>query len=201
MKDPDTPVDPAAQAPSSKKPTFDPPPRRTLPFDLEPGYYEPGKLWLFGNVRLLDAKLAYVNRALGPPIQTSAILDEIEAETERIVLGGQVIVCGIHNDAHKRTAVVPLRWGAPRILIVSGGFHYHFGEGLDQEPFRAARLWRYKWDPKSDLAISRRAPDRLPTYSLHNPAVDRLIAGLVEARQLATASHLDPFGIAPATKH
>jgi DNA processing protein len=88
-------------------------------------------------------------------------------------------VTGIHSAAHMRAAIVPLRWGAPRILVLSGGFHYHLGENLDQEPFRSARLWRYAWDPLTDLAISRRAPDKLPTYAHFNPTVDRLIENIV----------------------
>jgi hypothetical protein len=181
--------------------SYDPPPKRDTPYDLEPGYYEPGRLWLYGNVRLLQSNLACVGRSLGPPVQTAEDMDQIEAEAERIVLGGRVIVCGIHNDAHKRAAVVPLRWGAPRILVVSGGFKYHFGENLNDEPFRAARLWRYKWDPKTDLAVSRRAPHRLPTYAAYNPTVDRLIVGLVQARSNVACSHTDPFGIAAVTRH
>jgi hypothetical protein len=84
-------------------------------------------------------------------------------------------VCGIHNPAHRRAAIVPLRWGAPRVLVVSGGFCFHLGVKLNQEPFRAARLWRYQWDPTTDLIISRRAPEKKPTFALHNPTVDRMI--------------------------
>jgi hypothetical protein len=73
---------------------------------------------------------------------------------------------------------VPLRWGAPRIVVVSGGFKYHLGPDLKDEPFRAARLWRYEFDRRTDLIVSRRAPDKLPTYASHNPTVDRLIARL-----------------------
>jgi DNA processing protein len=74
---------------------------------------------------------------------------------------------------------VPLRWGAPRILVFSGGFHHHLGPDLKEEPFRAARLWRYQFDAKTDLVISRRAPDKLPTFARFNPTVDRLIQRIV----------------------
>ncbi|MCW5944051.1 MAG: hypothetical protein KIS66_17615 [Fimbriimonadaceae bacterium] len=152
------------------------PPRRTAPFDWEPGFYEPAGVWLYGNVRLLSATLAHVPSAFGRVHSTSQEFSKIEAEAERLVLDGVTLVCGIHSSAHQRAAVVPLRWGAPRIVVFSGGFRYHLGQELDQEPFQVARLWRYQWDPKTDLAVSRRAPDKLPTFACHNPTVDRLIA-------------------------
>jgi len=103
------------------------------------------------------------------------MLDTIERMTEELVLAGKIIVCGIHNPAHIRAACVPLRWGSPRIVVLSGGFHYHLGTDLKSEPFRAGRLWRYEWDAKTDLAVSRRAPEKLPTYAHYNTTVDRLI--------------------------
>lgn len=158
---------------------LNPAPRRSAPYDVEPGYYEPGGLWLYGNVRLLQAKLAYAPAAGGPPVHRPRELEALEREAEEHVLASRVLVCGIHNAAHQRVAVVPLRWGSPRIVVLSGGFHHHLGKDLKDEPFRAARLWRYQWDPKTDLAISRRAPDKLPTFAHHNPTVDRLITMLV----------------------
>lgn len=150
-------------------------PKRSAPFDREPGYYEPAKLWLYGNTRLLRGTLDYVSLALGPPNHLPADLDRIEMQAEYMVLQSKVLVCGIHHPAHQRVAVVPLRWGSPRILVLSGGFHYHLGKDLRQEPFRAARLWRYEFDSKTDLVVSRRAPEKLPTYASDNPTVDRLI--------------------------
>lgn len=143
---------------------------------MEPGYYEPAKLWLYGNVRLLDSHLATVEQALGPPNHTPLELEEIEKLTEALVLESQILVTGIHNPAHQRVAVVVLRWGSPRILVLSGGFYWHLGSNLKDEPFRAARLWRYEFDAITDLVISRRPPDRLPTYARNNPTVDRLIS-------------------------
>ena len=99
------------------------------------------------------------------------------------MLGGKVVVTGIHSPAHQRSAIVPLRWGAPRILVLSGGFHHHLGPNLKEEPFRAARLWRYQFDERTDLVISRRAPDKLPTFAQFNPTVDRLIQ-LITSRQV-----------------
>lgn len=156
--------------------------RREMPFQIEPGFYEDGEVWLFGNARILQAQLAFVTGACGPNHHTLKELDAIEAEAEQCVLNSKVLVCGVHNSAHQRAAVVPLRWGSPRILVLSGGFRHHLGENLDQEPFRAARLWRYKWDPQTDLAISRRAPEKLPTFATHNPTIDRMISLIVGRR-------------------
>ena len=147
-----------------------------LDYDGSPAFDEATGLWLYGNVKLLGAKLAHVEAASGPNCHTSSQFDAVEAEAECLVLDSKVLVCGFHSRAHMRAAVVPLRWGSPRIVVMSGGFKYHLGEDLNEEPFRAARLWRYCWDPLTDLAVSRRAPDKLPTYACHNPTVDRLIA-------------------------
>lgn len=155
------------------------PPVRNAPFDEEPGFYRDAGLWLYGNVRLLRASLACVHHGSDRGCYTRKELEEIEREVETIVLGGTVLVTGIHHPGHMQAAVVPLRWGAPRILVLSGGFKFHLGEQLDQEPFRAARLWRYKWDRQTDLAISRRAPEKLPTYAHYNPTIDRLIGMIV----------------------
>jgi DNA processing protein len=109
-------------------------------------------------------------------------LDQIERDAEMAVLAGEVMVSGIHSPAHQRAAIVPLRWGAPRILVFSGGFFHHLGPNLKDEPFRAARLWRYQFDPRTDLVISKRAPDKLPTFARFNPTVDRLIERIAMGR-------------------
>jgi hypothetical protein len=160
------------------------PPRRTAPFEIEPGYYEPANLWLYGNARLLQGELACIETAFGAGPHLPKELGEIEREAERLVLAGKILVCGIHSAAHQRAALVPLRWGAPRIVVFSGGFRRHLGKDLREEPFRAARLWRYQWDHRTDLAVSRRAPEKLPTYATHNRTVDRLI-GEIAGRSLA----------------
>lgn len=151
------------------------PARRSAPFDDEPGYHSPSGLWLYGNVRILRGPLAHVSLACSQFEHAPRELAEIETEAEQYVLDAKVLVCGVHNSGHQRAALVPLRWGAPRVVVVSGGFRHHLGEDLKDEPFRAARLWRYQWDARSDLMISRRAPDKKPTLALHNPTVDRLI--------------------------
>lgn len=155
---------------------------RSAPFTDEPGYFEAARLWLYGNIKLLDRELCFAPTVLNPSDDEHRDMASAELESERLVLEGKVLVCGVHNDVHRRAAIVPLRWGAPRIVVLSGGFHHHLGPKLDQEPFRVARLWRYQWDPKTDLAISKRAPDRPPTFARHNPTVDRLIRAIAEGK-------------------
>jgi DNA processing protein len=166
-------------------------PTRSAPFDIEPGFYEPARLWFYGNVRLLHRPLGYVEGASGPATHSPDDLDKLAAEAEAIVLEGKVLVCGIHNATQQRVAVVPLRWGSPRIVVMPGGFRYHMGKDLYEEPFRAARLWRYRWDPQTDLAVSRRAPDKLPTFAHFNPSVDRLIALLANSEWPGLFSPVD----------
>jgi len=176
----DTRVTPTLKAYAHSPSLFDPllrsgKPKRTAPFDQEPGYHVPAGLWLYGNARLLGSNLAYLPQVFGEQDGDADELDEAERMTEQFVLDGKIIVSGIHNAAHQRVAVVPLRWGAPRILVLSGGFYVHLGPELTDEPFRAARLWRYQFDSRTDLVISRRDPDKQPTYALVNPTVDRMI--------------------------
>jgi hypothetical protein len=167
-------------------------PKRTAPYNEEPGYYVQGQLWLYGNVRLMDGRLACVERACGPPTHSEDELDLVAREAEDLVLNGKILVCGIHNPAHQRAAVVPLRWGSPRVLILSGGFYFHLGEYLKEEPFRAARLWRYQFDKHTDLVVSRRPPCRKPTFARHNPTIDRLIV-MFALRQWPGLAR--PFGL------
>lgn len=175
-------------------------PGRSAPFDAEPGYYDLGGLWLYGNARLLGGKLAYVTSACGAPYHPLHDLNVIEAEAERLVLSGYVLVCGIHNEGHQRAAVVPLRWGSPRIVVLSGGFLHHFGQDLKDEPFRLARLWRYEWDPVTDLAISRRSPCKAPTFARHNPTVDRMIEKVATGQWPSQSLFFDPPSLTLASR-
>lgn len=167
---------------------------RSLPYDIEPGFYEPGDVWMYGNVKLCSSNLTFVEEALGEPTYTDGRLGRAERQAEELVLQDKVLVSGIHNPVHQRVALVPLRWGAPRIMIFSRGIRYHLGSDLKQEPFRTARLWRYEWDHNTDLAISRRQPDNLPTYSIYNPTIDRMVRELVEGRLKGFDSPLLAFG-------
>ncbi|MBS1714597.1 MAG: hypothetical protein JST30_09705 [Armatimonadetes bacterium] len=172
---------------------LDTPPRRCTRYEDEPSYYEAGALWLYGNVRLLHAKLSCIETAFGPGPWDRSALDEIEQAAERRILNAEILVCGVHNEAHQRAAVVPLRWGAPRVIVFSGGIRVHLGDDLKNEPFRAARLWRYQWDSRTDLAVSRRAPHKLPTFSRFNPTVDRLIRSLADGDWPGLSSPVDPL--------
>jgi len=149
--------------------------RRSAPYTEEPGYSEGARLWLYGNPRLLHGELVCVPESFGPPIHSSRQLDEIERASEELVLASKILVCGVHSPAHMRAAVVPLRWGSPRIVVFSGGFRFHLGQHLKDEPLSCGRLWREGWDSRTDLAISRRSPEKLPTYAHHNPTVDKVI--------------------------
>lgn len=169
--------------------------RRSARFEDEPGFYEPAGIYLYGNVRLLHAKLAFVSAACGSGPWDRQALDDIEREAERRVLNAEILVCGVHNEAHQRAAIVPLRWGAPRILVFSGGIRFHLGKELRDEPFRAARLWRYEWDPRTDLAVSRRAPSKLPTFARFNPTVDRLIRQIADRVESSTSTVADPLAL------
>lgn len=147
------------------------PPEPVLPYATTPTYHPASKLWLYGNVRLLRGILA-------TPEMTGCFYDDEQA-AEKLVLDGFTLVVGIHNEWHRRMAILPLRSGSPRIVVFSGGIQYHLGDKLKDEPFRAARLWRYEWDARTDLAVSLRAPDKLPTFSVENSTVERLIQRLV----------------------
>ena len=171
---------------------------RSSRFEDKPGFYEPAGLWFYGNIRLLHANLAYIEQARAKAEFSPTDLDEIEKQTERLVLDGKVLVCGIHNEGQSRSAIVPLRWGSPRIVVFSGGFYHHLGQDLNEEPFRAARLWRYQWDPKTDLAVSRRAPDRLPTFAKFNPGLDRLIAEIAMGTRQGLNSIFDTLTAIPS---
>jgi DNA processing protein len=163
-------------------------PRRIEAFDPEP----PGVLFLYGNLKLLEADTfcCLCSRQAGR--EASA---EIEKVTEELVLRGQVLVSGHDTPEYQRSAVVPLRFGAPRILVIDRGLFRVLGPALDQEPFRSARLWRYRFDPLTDLVVSRQNPDA-DYHRNGNRLRDRLIGGLamrthiVEARSGGNAETL-----------
>lgn len=173
-----------------------PAPRRSAPYDEEPGFYEPAGLWLYGNARLLRARLFHVEAALGGHPRSEEELRRIGTEAEERMLEGGALVCGVHSPAHRAAAAVPLRWGSPRIVALSGGFALHLGEDLADEPFPEAQPWRNGWDAGTDLAVFRRAPDQPVRYGTHNPGVARLIRGLVAAGREAAPTYSDPFGLA-----
>jgi len=139
-------------------------------FDPDP----PGVVFLYGNHRLLKGPTFSVLASRG---STPSDLDRIERATEAGVLAGEVVVSGHDRPEYQRSAVVPLRWGAPRILCFDRGLFRVLGENLKDEAFRAARLWRYEFDPSTDLAISPFRPDA-DFIGVNNKVRDRLVAGL-----------------------
>lgn len=145
-------------------------PARVEQFDPDP----PGVLFVYGNLRLLDAKTFCV---LSSRNTMPAGLDQMERLAEEGVLRGEVVVSGHDTPEYQRSALVPLRWGAPRILCLDRGLFPALGENLTEEPFRAARLWRYQFDPKTDLVVTPFRPEA-KFIGVNNQLRDRLIASL-----------------------
>lgn len=133
-----------------------------------------GILFLYGNHKLLSARTFSV---LASRDCSEADLLKIEELAESGVLAGEVLVSGHDTPAYQRSAIVPLRWGAPRILVLDSGLFSALGEELTEEPFRAARLWRYKFDPQCDLVISPCVP-KAAGHRNSNRIRDRLIGAL-----------------------
>ncbi|MEQ1824105.1 MAG: DNA-processing protein DprA [Fimbriimonadaceae bacterium] len=145
-------------------------PERIEQFDADP----PGVLFTYGNQSLLGAKTF---AAMSSRNSMPASLELIEKLTEDGVLEGEVLVSGHDTPEYQRAAVAPLRWGAPRILCLDRGFYEALGENLTEEPFRAARLWRYQFDPNTDLVVSPFRP-MAGFAGINNKVRDRLIASL-----------------------
>ena len=134
----------------------------------------PGVLFLFGNTRLLDSKTFCV---LSSRTALPADLDLMEKLCEEAVLNSEVLVTGHDRATYQRSAVVPLRWGSPRILCLDRGLFKVLGTELKQEAFRAARLWRYEFDPTTDLVVSPFRPDA-GFVGINNKVRDRLVGCL-----------------------
>lgn len=134
----------------------------------------PGVLFLYGNMRLLEARTFCV---LGSRGTLPSDLDLIERLTEEGVLEGEVLVAGHDRLEYQRAAIVPLRWGSPRILCLDRGLYRVLGENLKDEAFRAARLWRYEFDPATDLVISPFRPES-EFVGINNKVRDRLVGSL-----------------------
>jgi len=145
-------------------------PRKLEAMDPDP----PGVLFLYGNQKLLSAKTFCVLSSRNTP---PSGLETIERLAEEGVLRGEVLVSGHDRPEYQRSAVVPLRWGAPRILVLDRGLFDALGENLREEPFRAARLWRYQFDPGTDLVVSPFRPESR-FIGVNNQVRDRLVAGL-----------------------
>jgi len=134
----------------------------------------PGVLFLYGNQRLLEGKTFSV---LSSRNARAADLELIEKLTEEGVLNSEILVAGHDRPEYQRAAVVPLRWGAPRILCFDRGLFKVLGEDLKDEAFRAARLWRYQFDPHTDLVVSPFRPEA-DFVGVNNQVRDRLVGCL-----------------------
>ena len=158
-------------------------PSRVEQMDSDP----PGILFLYGNTKLLNAStFCVLSSRNASPDQ----LSEIERLAEEGVRKGQVLVSGHDRPEYQRSAIVPLRWGAPRILILDRGLFQALGENLKEEPFRAARLWRYEFDPSTDLVVSPFRPEAIFT-GVNNQVRDRLVAALSQTLHFV---HVAPGG-------
>lgn len=145
-------------------------PRRLEVFCQPP----PGYVFLYGNYTALDGKTFCV---LASRDASEEELAKVEKSVEVGVLEPMTLVSGANTAAYQRAAVVPLRWGAPRILVLDRGLFAALGDGLDQEPFSAARLWRYRFDPSVDLVVSPFRPD--DKYApINNRKRDECVVGL-----------------------
>ena len=134
----------------------------------------PGVLFTYGNEKLLESQTFTVMSSRN---SAPAALDLMEKCAEEGVLAGEILVAGFGTPEYERAAVVPLRWGSPRILCADRGLFVALGESLKEEPFRAARLWRYQFDATTDLAVSSINPEK--GYHIDaNRKRDHLVAGL-----------------------
>ncbi|MCH8275105.1 MAG: DNA-processing protein DprA [Armatimonadetes bacterium] len=145
-------------------------PKRLEAFCKDP----PGYLFLYGNMGVLSTRTFCV---LASRDAGEDDLEQVERAVEKGVLEPRTLVTGANTAAYKRAAVVPLRWGAPRILVLDRGLFAALGEDLANEPFAAARLWRYRFDPETDLAVSACRP--FDAYMPgHNWQRDELVVAL-----------------------
>ena len=134
----------------------------------------PGVLYLYGNTRLLESRTFCAVSSRGSSDEAHAQLDKI---VEEGVLAGRTLVSGHDTPEYQRAAVVPLRWGAPRILVLDCGLFQALGPDLKEEPFRAARVWRFQFDPRTDLVVSAVNPES-EYHRNSNKIRDRLVGGL-----------------------
>lgn len=117
-----------------------------------------------GNLNLVQASLFDVH-AYRAAHRTQSDRD-FEIHLEKVILDGRTLVIDLNRlDAEDGiiAGVVPLRWGAPRIIVVRHGkIAQEIQEG--NEPHRRWRLWRYAWDGKTDLALITRRVLKLDDF-------------------------------------
>lgn len=144
----------------------------------------PGALFMYGQHSLLEGRTFAV---LSSRKSAEGSLNLIESVAEDGVLKGEILVAGHDTPEYQRSAVVPLRWGAPRILVLDQGMRKVLGPDLKEEAFRMARLWRFQFDPTTDLVVATQPPEG--TYHRNSNKVrDRLVAGLSRRLDLIEAT-------------
>ena len=144
----------------------------------------PGVLFFYGNAKLVNARTFTVLASRGTPPRA------LEQMVKRVVSGllsAEVLVSCQDRAEYQRAAVVPLRWGSPRILCLDRGLFQALGETLRDEPFRAARLWRYQFDPSTDLVVSPFRPEA-HFVGVNNQVRDRLVACMSDRLELVHAN-------------
>lgn len=134
----------------------------------------PGILFLYGNTRLLEASTFCV---LSSRNSMPADLDLIDKLAEEGVLRSEVLVSGHDTPEYRRSAIVPLRWGSPRILCLDRGLFTALGPELQNDASHESSLWRERFDPKTDLVVSPFRPEA-GFVGINNKVRDRLIGCL-----------------------
>lgn len=117
---------------------------------LKGGYAKIGNLWFPPDIRSVNT--AY-SGSLGER------LDLLEQETEKAILEGKVVVVnckylGVREEETRiveRAGVVSLRWGSPRLLLVTPSQSKALE--ANEELCRIWRLWRYQFDPRYDAWV------------------------------------------------
>lgn len=158
-------------------------PRRVEEFCKKP----PGFFFAYGNLKILNSQTFCCLASRNPPREA---LDLMEKSVEEAVLDSKVLITSANTPAYQRSAVIPLRWGAPRTLVLDRGIFQAFGDGLDREPFPAARLWRYRFDPETDLVLSPFRPDD-PFIGVNNKIRDEIVVALSDE---VYVTHMQPGG-------
>lgn len=115
-------------------------------------------LYMYGNLKLLASDRFTLPISVLDQVTRQDILD-VHVPLAAEILKGRTLVTGVHSPLHDQAAVLPLRWGAPRILVLTSGFLQSLGPNLDQELTLLSRRWRYEFDPLTDLVISPFAPE------------------------------------------
>lgn len=111
----------------------------------------PSLFFAYGNLALLSQQCFCVLTSRHPTRDGLAAVEEL---TEKAIFERLTLATSHNKLGYQRSAVTALRWGAPRILVYDCGLMAAMNDDLTQEPFRIARLYRYRFDAATDLVIS-----------------------------------------------